>query len=182
MAALVVPPRSLRLAPAPALAGLRSLGRVTARTSTGTRAGDLAPRDAPAAGEVTPSTYRRRRAVAGLLAIATVWVVAAVVVPALAGWLGSASSAEVVTVGATVSVPVGVEHGPSAAPADVGPAVGGGGEAPARYVVRSGDTLWSIASRVRPESDPRAVVTVLSERLDGVVIHPGQRIDVSDLP
>jgi hypothetical protein len=39
--------------------------------------------------------------------------------------------------------------------------------APALVVVRSGDTLWSIASRVAPDRDPRAEVADL-QRLNGL--------------
>jgi hypothetical protein len=43
-------------------------------------------------------------------------------------------------------------------------------------VVRSGDTLWSIAVSVAPEEDTRAVVDALVEvnDLDGVGLVPGQ--------
>ena len=48
---------------------------------------------------------------------------------------------------------------------------------PARtYVVRSGDTLWAIASRIAgPNADPRPVVDELSQanHLGGVIV-PGQ--------
>lgn len=53
----------------------------------------------------------------------------------------------------------------------------GAGAAPAwvresRYVVRSGDTLWSIAIRVAPSRDPRTVVDQIDGRnglADGVI-------------
>jgi nucleoid-associated protein YgaU len=48
-------------------------------------------------------------------------------------------------------------------------------------VVRSGDTLWSIAVSVAPEEDPRAVVDAIIEAndLQGVALVPG---DVLRLP
>ena len=46
------------------------------------------------------------------------------------------------------------------------------------YVVRSGDTLWSIALRTDPTADPRTVVDELVEanRLGSASIAPGQRL------
>lgn len=46
------------------------------------------------------------------------------------------------------------------------------------YVVRDGDTLWSIAGRVAPARDPRAVVDAIAE-VNGVAagsIVPGQSL------
>jgi nucleoid-associated protein YgaU len=54
------------------------------------------------------------------------------------------------------------------------------GASPERlYVVRSGDTLWSIAERSYG-GDPREGVWRLSRRnhLDGALIRPGQRLVV----
>lgn len=47
-------------------------------------------------------------------------------------------------------------------------------------VVRPGDTLWSIAQRVAPSEDPRAVVDELiaSNRVDPGWLVPGQRLVV----
>ena len=56
----------------------------------------------------------------------------------------------------------------------VGHALGGaGGPVPIssqRYVVRGGDTLWSIAHRVVPEEDPRPVVDAIADAND---VEPG---------
>ena len=38
-----------------------------------------------------------------------------------------------------------------------------------RYVVRSGDTLWSIANRVAPDRDPRGVVDAIARANAGLV-------------
>jgi Tfp pilus assembly protein FimV len=48
------------------------------------------------------------------------------------------------------------------------------------YVVREGDTLWTIALRLAPESDPRPIVDVLSAAngLDAGRIVPGQTLVV----
>jgi hypothetical protein len=54
------------------------------------------------------------------------------------------------------------------------------GEAPV-YVVRAGDTLWSIARAVRPGADPRPIVDALSARVPGGVLQPGERLDLTDL-
>jgi nucleoid-associated protein YgaU len=52
--------------------------------------------------------------------------------------------------------------------------------APAAVTVQSGDTLWSIASRVAPGQDPRAEVAALQRRnhLSGVDLTPGQVLQV----
>ncbi len=58
------------------------------------------------------------------------------------------------------------------APAATAPAT----TAPARVAVHAGDTLWSIAGRVAPGSDPRAEVATLQRlnHLSGAVLRPGQ--------
>lgn len=52
-------------------------------------------------------------------------------------------------------------------------APGGGAAA---VTVRSGDTLWSIASRIAPQRDPRITVAALERlnHLDGPSVQPGQ--------
>jgi LysM repeat protein len=52
--------------------------------------------------------------------------------------------------------------------------------APHSVTVRPGDTLWSIASRVAPDRDPRAEVAALQQRnhLTSVDIAPGQVLRV----
>ena len=44
------------------------------------------------------------------------------------------------------------------------------------YVVRSGDTLWDIATALAPDRDPRAVVAALERAAGGASVYPGQRI------
>jgi LysM repeat protein len=50
----------------------------------------------------------------------------------------------------------------------------------AAVTVQSGDTLWSIATRVAPNADPRAEVAALQARnhLTGVDLTPGQVLRV----
>ena len=45
-----------------------------------------------------------------------------------------------------------------------------------RYVVRSGDSLWSVARRVAPDRDPRPVVDALAEARQGSPLLPGETI------
>ena len=61
------------------------------------------------------------------------------------------------------------------------PAASAAGSAGSRGVpdtvtVQAGDTLWSIASRLAPQADPRAEVALLQRvnRLGGVALVPGQ--------
>ena len=71
---------------------------------------------------------------------------------------------------------LGVLSGP------VANAVGVGGAAAARpartYVIRPGDTLWSIARRSSPSTDPRLVVGAISDAndLDPAALVPGQQL------
>ena len=47
-----------------------------------------------------------------------------------------------------------------------------------RYVVQPGDTVWSIASRLEPGRDPRALVDELVSRWHGADVHVGERVIV----
>jgi Tfp pilus assembly protein FimV len=44
-------------------------------------------------------------------------------------------------------------------------------------VVRSGDSLWSVASRLVPGSDPRPLVDALAAARHGTVLVPGETIE-----
>jgi LysM repeat protein len=44
------------------------------------------------------------------------------------------------------------------------------------YVVRPGDTLWSIATRLRPGGDPRVIVAQLESQVGGGTLVPGSRL------
>jgi hypothetical protein len=46
-----------------------------------------------------------------------------------------------------------------------------------RTVVRPGDSLWSVASRLAPGSDPRPVVDALAAARHGTVLVPGETIE-----
>jgi hypothetical protein len=46
------------------------------------------------------------------------------------------------------------------------------------YTVHLGDTLWSIASRVYPNGDPRVLVTQLEAQLHGATPTPGTRLQL----
>ena len=48
--------------------------------------------------------------------------------------------------------------------------------AESRYVVHSGDSLWSIAERIQPEGDVRPVVDELSTARGGAPLVPGEVI------
>ena len=71
---------------------------------------------------------------------------------------------------------IGVLSGP------VANAVGVGGAAAARpartYVIRPGDTLWSIARRTSPSTDPRLLVGSIrnANDLDPAALVPGQQL------
>ena len=63
-------------------------------------------------------------------------------------------------------------------------AVGVGGEqepsSPRTYVVRPGDTLWSIATRLAPSTDPRIVVDAITSAngLDPSDLVPGHELSI----
>jgi hypothetical protein len=46
----------------------------------------------------------------------------------------------------------------------------------APYVVRPGDTLWSIASRLDPAADPRPVVARLAAQIGNETVVPGEQL------
>ncbi len=60
--------------------------------------------------------------------------------------------------------------------------VGGAPEAQASrtYVVRAGDTLWSIVTRLAPSTDPRVVVDAIATAndLDPGALVPGQQLSI----
>ena len=47
-----------------------------------------------------------------------------------------------------------------------------------RYVARTGDTLWSIASRIEPGGDPRILVAGFEKQLHGAPLMPGDELDL----
>jgi len=66
--------------------------------------------------------------------------------------------------------------------AHAGAALGGTTTAPERsphveqVVVHEGDTLWSVAERLAPNSDPRAVVDALAQARGSSAVEPGELI------
>jgi hypothetical protein len=110
-------------------------------------------RSVPRALPDRPTRIRRRRLVALLVAIA-LFAVAATAGRAL---LGAATSVE-----------------PSSPQPVVAPVLSAPSET---YVVRPGDTLWSIAAAIAPESDPRPVVDALRDANGGgPELQVGQRL------
>lgn len=60
-------------------------------------------------------------------------------------------------------------------------ATGFSGVSPARtVVVPPGGTIWAIATRLDPDTDPRVTVRRIMEanELDDPIVHPGQRLGV----
>ncbi len=117
---------------------------------------------APVAGSaVLPSAVYLRRRLAALAAL----LVLAVGAQLLLGAVWSA-----------VATPPGEAPVVAAVPAPV-PAT-----ATAVVTVAPGDSLWSIASELRPGSDPRSVVDELARRNGGSsTLRAGQQLDVSGL-
>ncbi|MCC5952550.1 MAG: hypothetical protein JJU45_10700 [Acidimicrobiia bacterium] len=122
-------------------------------------------------------------AVAVGLLMALLTVVGGAAAVSLAGGVLSASSVEVVQSS-------GVDHAAPSVVATTAPSASGtdrvGAVAVADgttqiWIVRPGDSLWSIAATVAPDSDPRPIVDELSRRLGGAELQPGQRISLDGL-
>ena len=47
---------------------------------------------------------------------------------------------------------------------------------PVVYTVHPGDSLWSIAERLEPAADPRALVAKLTAQTGSDIVTPGERI------
>jgi LysM repeat protein len=130
-------------------------------THTRPRHGDLAsaeslpPRSLPRALPDRETRIRRRRLVALLMAVALIGAVAT----AGRALLGAASAVE-------PSSPQPVDA--SELPETVGQT----------YVVKPGDTLWSIAAAIAPDSDPRPVVDALSDANGGPDLQVGERLTI----
>lgn len=154
MTAVLSPPHLL-----PPLTSLRVLGR-------GARPAVPAPRSQAAERLVaTPVAYGRRR----LLALALLVVLA---LPAQVTALVAVTAAGRAV--ATTATSEAVPASPAATPALQTVAA-------STYVVRSGDTLWSIARQLQPEGDIRPLVDLLAERAGGSALQPGQRLDLHGL-
>ena len=126
---------------------------------------------------IAAATYRRRRIMSllaiigvtaglqlGVLAVAQhLWASRAV--PSVA----SSNAAAASSISGTPSVSVLPEMVPTRA---VGQKV---------YVVRSGDSLWTIAQRFQPTGDVRPLIDELSRRAGSSSLQAGQRIDLDGL-
>ena len=97
----------------------------------------------------------RRRRLAVLVALIAAVLLAAVLAVQLVGWVSD------------------VDGSPSPEPLDVTPR---GLVAGHEYVVQPGDTLWSIATEIAPDRDPRAVVDALREANGGPELEVGDRL------
>lgn len=130
-----------------------------------------APRTAvPVRRPITPARVRSRVVTGGPSCVAPQPVAASSAVQLTRrGWTVLIGIATAV---AAVLVWVAYLSHPAAAPAAA--------PAPAQVVVQSGDTLWSIAERVAPGEDPRAVVWDLQQtnHLADPVVVPGQVLHV----
>jgi hypothetical protein len=49
---------------------------------------------------------------------------------------------------------------------------------PVEYIVRPGDSLWSIAERTDPSGDPRPMVAEMAAQIGSTSVQPGQHIAV----
>lgn len=101
------------------------------------------------------------------------------VLVALAG-MGSGVLVSHVVEGARGGAPVASEASPAVEGGDV---VGAPHRPrpPGTWVVRRGESLWSIAGRLAPDMDRRRAVDLLVEANGGAVIHEGEVVDVSPL-
>jgi hypothetical protein len=102
-----------------------------------------------------PTRIRRRRLVALLIAVALVGVIATV---------GQALLGAAATIEPSPPQPVDAPARP--------PTVG------QTYVVKPGDTLWSIAAAIAPDSDPPPVVDALREQNGGPDLQVGERLTI----
>jgi hypothetical protein len=100
-----------------------------------------------------PTRIRRRRLVALLVAVAL---------------LGAAATAGRALLDAATSVEPSSPQ--SVDPPALSPPAG------RTYVVRPGDTLWSIAAAIAPDSDPRPVVDALRDANGGPDLDVGERL------
>jgi hypothetical protein len=132
----------------------RSVPRPPLQVIPGGRAAARAHAQAHRASRPVPAAVYRRRRVGALLVVASLALVAYLVVSSLAASVGAVT-------------------GPaSAATARPGGRV---------HVVQPGDTVWSIARSLHPHGDIRIVVDRLEARLGGATLQPGQRVPLDGL-
>lgn len=115
------------------------------------------PAESRPAGRPERAVYLRRRLlVVGILLLAT------------AAALVLVRSAMAGTGGETLT-PTGAAAGRAASVSPAGATV---------YVVKPGDTLWSIAHALDPKGDERPLVARLAAELGGATLYPGETIQV----
>ena len=127
---------------------VRHLERRAARPATGARS--VGP--ALQVGPVSRATYWRRRAFVAALVVGLVLVMAQA---------GAALG------GSSLATPGRSTTSSSSA----------GSSVVRHTVVRPGDSLWSVASRLAPGSDPRPVVDALSAARNGAPLVPGETVE-----
>ncbi len=147
------PARGPARAPGPPVPSRRRATHTRPRRVDLARVEPLPPRSVPRALPDRPTRIRRRRLVALLMAVALMGGIAT----AGRALLGAATSVE----------PTSPQ--PIDAPA-LSPTAG------QTYVVKPGDTLWSIAAAIAPDSDPRPVVDVLRDINGGPDLQVGERL------
>ena len=133
---------------------------ITTRATARQRPTTLPRHAAVAAGgsrAVTRATYWRRRFVVVALAVALVLVMA------------QAGSA----LGGSLATP---ERRPAVGAATAA-STGSRNTGSRITVVRPGDSLWSVAARLAPGTDPRPVVDALADARHGTVLVPGETVE-----
>ena len=127
-----------------------------------------------------PRVSSRRRPVRSILGgVALALLVALAAVGALQ-FLGADAAASTPASTTDITDPVGVDAAVASAPAAVqvsAPVA----PAPVEVVVKSGETIWAVARRLKPHGDLRHLVDSLIERAGGASVSVGQHIDVSGL-
>jgi hypothetical protein len=165
-AVIAVPHRRTVHAPESSPAG----GRPSLQVIPGGRRGVRAhARTQRPVGRQHPAVYQRRR-LGVLVAAVTVVVI---------GYLALTGLGALLSPHRAGAAAAGASAGASASAAPVAPAEPAA--APAVYVVQPGDTLWSIARRLRPSGDVRPLVDALADRAGSGPLVAGQALSVDGL-
>lgn len=141
----------------------------------------------------SPATFRRRRLLVAIAVVGVV-VVLAQAGAALGGFSlaaserrptvstgrSAASSPDVAAAAAVAATAAPSPNRSDAVDARPTPAGAGHDEGQHLVVVRPGDTLWSIASRIDPDADPRPLVDAMSEARGGAPLEPGETIRIPE--
>jgi nucleoid-associated protein YgaU len=128
--------------------------------------------DAVRAGQATarrpiPAAVYRRRRLAAVVMLAALLVVTVATAGRVAAFVGEVGGATAVSPTMPAAQPA-----PAAAGPDARPGVG------AVYVVQPGDTVWSVARRLKPTGDVRGLVDRIVARNGGAALRPGQALVV----